>query len=406
MVISVNRLSIHGAVADMIEEISVGQRASGKPAAPGQLDKEEILTQPPRGEVQANEERQGNLLQEHEQRFEKFVRRPEVIQVTKRKRKSIFMLREYTIPRDQEETRIKGWIQSNVRFGPVSDIKVLQSLRKIQYWSSGSIFVSRSNRILDHNSERYWRICQRKEEQKASVKPAAKARPRLKPSSTSGWDFTLIEQRQWIDIETQESKDPYCFQVSKFITRLLRHCQIVNREGLVDNTERWLVESREFVNATHWSIEKWTSVLAKGGGQKNRVSILVESEKSSINFCTFEQFKDIQEVQSILHRKTMYCFQKVLTSIFITSETEKNWGQSCITVWWIVVWFQEESVSNRQTRPILHCCESRWMIKMAQEKPYATCHKQESRHTKVLGNAFKIQYFWCNLKLAQQRGLQ
>ena len=25
---------------------------------------------------------------------------------------------------------------------------------------------------------------------------------------------------------------------------------------------------------------------------------------------------------------------------------------------------------------------------MAKEKPYATCHKQESRHTKILGNAF------------------
>ena len=32
--------------------------------------------------------------------------------------------REYTMPRDQEGTRVKGWIHSNVRFGPVSDIKV------------------------------------------------------------------------------------------------------------------------------------------------------------------------------------------------------------------------------------------------------------------------------------------
>ena len=68
------------------------------------------------------------------------------------------------------------------------------------------------------------------EAEKASGKPAAKARPILKPSSTSGWDFTPIERRQWIDIETQESKAPYCFQVSKFITRLLRHSQQVYRE--------------------------------------------------------------------------------------------------------------------------------------------------------------------------------
>ena len=38
---------------------------------PRQLDKVEILTQPPVAETQANEEGQGNLLQEYEQRLEK-----------------------------------------------------------------------------------------------------------------------------------------------------------------------------------------------------------------------------------------------------------------------------------------------------------------------------------------------
>ena len=55
----------------MIEELTVGQRAAKKPEAPGQLDKVEILTPPPLAEMQANEERQENLLQEYEQRFEK-----------------------------------------------------------------------------------------------------------------------------------------------------------------------------------------------------------------------------------------------------------------------------------------------------------------------------------------------
>ena len=58
LVISVNQLSIYGAVADMIEELPVGPKAPGNTAAPGQLDKEEILAQPPSAEVQANEERQ------------------------------------------------------------------------------------------------------------------------------------------------------------------------------------------------------------------------------------------------------------------------------------------------------------------------------------------------------------
>ena len=46
------------------------------------------------------------------------------------------------------------------------------------------------------------------EEEKASGNRAAKASPTLKPSSTSGLVFTPIEQRQWIDTETQESNDP------------------------------------------------------------------------------------------------------------------------------------------------------------------------------------------------------
>ena len=45
------------------------------------------------------------------------------------------------------------------------------------------------------------------EEEIASGKPAAKARPILKPSSTSDWGFTPIGQREWIDIEIKESKD-------------------------------------------------------------------------------------------------------------------------------------------------------------------------------------------------------
>ena len=56
MVISVNQLSIYGAVADMIEELLVGQRAVGKAIASGQLDKVKIVTQPPLAEMQANEE--------------------------------------------------------------------------------------------------------------------------------------------------------------------------------------------------------------------------------------------------------------------------------------------------------------------------------------------------------------
>ena len=70
VVTSVNQLSLYGAVADTIEELPVGRRAPGKLAASGQLE-QEMLTQPPLAEVQASEERQGNPLQDFEERFER-----------------------------------------------------------------------------------------------------------------------------------------------------------------------------------------------------------------------------------------------------------------------------------------------------------------------------------------------
>ena len=44
-----------------------------------------------------------------------------------------------------------------------------------------------------------------------------------------------------------------------------------------------------FVHSRHWSDEKWKSIMAKGGGNKNKFSIvLILQEK----FCTSELFKE------------------------------------------------------------------------------------------------------------------
>ena len=68
------------------------------------------------------------------------------------------------------------------------------------------------------------------EEERASAKLDAKARPRLISSSTSNWNFKPMEQRKWIDIEVKRSKDPYCFQMSHFIPQLLRHKEVGQEE--------------------------------------------------------------------------------------------------------------------------------------------------------------------------------
>ena len=131
------------------------------------------------------------------------------------------LCREYTMPRDQTGTRMKGWIQSNVRFGPVSDIKVcIHNGRYSIEVQVQSLFHDQTESWIriENGIDKFVREAMPiEQEEKASVKPAAKAKPILKPSSRSGWDFYPIEQRQWIDIGTQESDDPYA-EFSKFIT--------------------------------------------------------------------------------------------------------------------------------------------------------------------------------------------
>ena len=110
MIIAVNQLSLYGAVADMIAELPVGQRAPGKPVASVSWKKDKKFFH-----IFFS---QGNLLQKHE---EEIVRGPEVVQtmfrrkfemsrswtillyssVTKRRRKPIILQRIYVASRSR-----------------------------------------------------------------------------------------------------------------------------------------------------------------------------------------------------------------------------------------------------------------------------------------------------------------
>ena len=135
------------------------------------------------------------------------------------------------------------------------------------------------------------------EEERASVKPAAKARPTLKPAPTSKWDFIP-------DIEVQRSKDPDCFQMSKFITQLLRHKEVGRKENarvphdrivekcmeiLPDDSRYWSDEIKEKLSTDpYWSANNWMDVLSKGGWRTGeKVSILFENRIVQTNSCTF-----------------------------------------------------------------------------------------------------------------------
>ena len=122
--------------------------------------------------------------------------------------------------------------------------------------------------------------------------------------------------------------------MSKFIIRLLRHSQIKFLEKQMeeshydqvidackrkqsDSTGYWSDEMKKHsVNAPNWSILQMDISSGKKWRTEKKVPILLESELSSSILVPSSNPKDIQEVQSILHCKTMYCYQKILPSFF------------------------------------------------------------------------------------------
>ena len=93
------------------------------------------------------------------------------------------------------------------------------------------------------------------------MKPVAKAKPRPVP----------VNERIWIDIDAQPFNYS-CFEVSKYMTRTLRHDSSIPRES--DGAVRFddLIEKLKvkFADKLQWTVSTWVNSLAKGEGMKKR----------------------------------------------------------------------------------------------------------------------------------------
>ena len=118
-----------------------------------------------------------------------------------------------------------------------------------------------------------------------------------------------------------------CLEVSKFMIRLLRHDDTVHREhdGAVKVDDLAEKFKANFDATSQWSIEAWTTFLAKGGRPKKSFQCCL-NPYSSKHFLFFSgQSRDIQEVLwLILHCKTMYCCRMTSPSTSTTSGTFKT----------------------------------------------------------------------------------
>ena len=148
--------------------------------------------------------------------------------------------REYTVPRDDPASQAKGWIQGNMRIGPV--LEVTTSFQHFKYgieiriWSVNQdnsqswvrISYGTSNYVVDSIQDNTEIHADPQEEQviQTNMKVIAarsKAKAKPQPRVLVGTTATIpIQERRWIDIEPSK-QDLDSYDLSKKVNNLLRH---------------------------------------------------------------------------------------------------------------------------------------------------------------------------------------
>ena len=197
--------------------------------------------------------------------------------------------REYTLPRDDPASQPKGWVQGNMRIGPVLEVTTsFQNFKygiEIRIWSVGQdnsqswvrISYGTIKYVVDSNQNNTEIPADPQEDQvpQTSIKVvAARSKAKAKPQQRELVDTSTtipMHERRWIDIEPSEPTLA-AYGVSKKVISLLRHNQTVQREddGAI---QFWIIKfhlRNHSSQVQHWSDERWKSCLAAGGGSKRR----------------------------------------------------------------------------------------------------------------------------------------
>ena len=108
-------------------------------------------------------------------------------------------------------------------------------------------------------------------ENRGTRKLVAKAKPPPKPTKMLSLVSIPYRERKRIDVEPGKFSQG-CFEVSKFMIRLLPHDDTVHREddGAVSFDDLAEKCESKFDCTSQWPIEAWITFLAKGGGAKQR----------------------------------------------------------------------------------------------------------------------------------------
>ena len=327
IIISVNQLSIYGAVAAICEEFENHQDGSGELEI--MMGQSIVL-----GEIKAEVPLQNENLLNHQILWQQYIERIESLssesKVSRFCKEAGFMrivevgqyfmtkdtgdfrqfrsvaCREYALPRDDPASQPKRWIQGNMRIGPV--LEVTTSLKNDKYgkeiriWSVGQDNSQSWVRISDgtikyvidsnHNNTKAPANPHEDQMPQTSTKVvAARSKAKAKPQQRELVDTSTVipmHERRWIDIQPSE-QTLAAYDLSKKVISLLRHNQTVQREdGAIQFYRIKFYLRNHSSQVQHWSDDRWKSCLAAGGGSKRKYQYCSDNSGTIIYLRAFQ----------------------------------------------------------------------------------------------------------------------
>ena len=193
--------------------------------------------------------------------------------------------REYTLPRSDESSHVKGWIRGNTKIGPVLDVMVcyhqgrygVEIMTESFFRDRTTSWVRIVNGINKYVTDTSEEIPVASVGDRSTGKTVAQARPRPTPTLTLSLVSIPYRERKWIDIEPGTFSHG-CFEVSKSMVILLRHDESVHREedGAVRFDDLAGFKSK-FDGTLQWTTNKRLDNFSrKGRRTKENVSVLLE----------------------------------------------------------------------------------------------------------------------------------
>ena len=319
---------------------------------------QEILTPRPFADVQSNDERQGNLLQNYERRFENLPEDQKLSKVCSEASLNLIEVgqffyalpspngannqsscREYTLPRDDKENGSKRRIESDAWFGPVLEVKVCKTHGRY------SVEVQVLS-LFEDQSERGWKVRHKGNADLRRRKSFGETRCKGETNVE-----TVINKQLELDSDGIEKMDRHWsekIQGPSLFPDVKMHYSMSSTHGSWSRrrwrsslwSSSWEMQEVLWENSRCWSHEinrksKYGSVLVSAEVDSRSVKRWWTKEKV-FNIVWNLYLRAIQghsgkaypkNARITLHCKTMYCFQRILSSTFITSEQERNWDQ-------------------------------------------------------------------------------